>query len=285
MKTKAIKDLSQLTDPYLFTQVSEGLNLIFDHMVSIEADVQYLIEQKRQCGFNILEAILKEEAAKFLILLDAIRCPRVPPDNFSKQLGRFNDHLAKGIYALIYDFCPGTFGDLYQMIKRECHEYYLDGPNAVDWIFKNEILQTREEHIYVDYIASEGEHMWLTPKRYYLPEMAIFTSYLRPQVVKVVTSLWRAGLAKPDALSLLANNWRALQMTDDFTWRQLRECNIKTLDNLEKNNLLTTQDEAVCATIINEWAFPLYSLDIRIIKVDQENLKATRERHNFDSYY
>ncbi|MEK7332228.1 MAG: hypothetical protein AAB017_02520, partial [Nitrospirota bacterium] len=63
MKTKAIKDLSQLTDPYLFTQVSEGLNLIFDHMVSIEADVQYLIEQKRQCGFNILEAILKEEAA------------------------------------------------------------------------------------------------------------------------------------------------------------------------------------------------------------------------------
>jgi AbiV family abortive infection protein len=247
--------------------------------------VQYLIEQKRNCGFNILESILKEEAAKFIILMDAIRCPRVPSDNFSKQLGRFNDHLAKGIYALIYDFYIGAFGDLHQIIERECHKYYLDGPNGVDWIFRNELLQMREEKIYVDYIESERQHMWLTPKRYYHPEMALYTNYLRPQIVEVAMALWKAGLTKSDALSTLANNWRELQITNEFTWLQLRECNIKTLEDLEKNNLLNTQEELVCTTIIDKWSFPLYSLDIRIIKVDQDKLKDTRDRHYFELYY
>ena len=285
MKTKAIKDLSQLNDSDLFIQISEGLDIIIEHMHSIEADVQYLSEQNKKCGFNILNAILIEEASKFLTLLDAIRCPRVPSDNFSKQLGRFNDHLAKGIYALVYDLRPVDFGDIHEAIERECHEYYLDGPNSVDWIFRNEILQMREENIYVDYIESDGDHMWLTPKRYYHPELSLFTPYLRPQVVEVSTALWQAGCTKPNSLLLIANNWRTIQMTDDFSWHQLTELNCKTLEELDNHNLLNTQQETACSTIINKWLFPLYSIDIRIIKVDKEKLKEIREDRFFNMYY
>jgi hypothetical protein len=285
MKSKAIKDLSQLSDKDLVIQVSEGLELIIDHSLFVEADVQYLAEKNKQCGFNILEAVLKEEAAKFLIILDAIRCPRIPPDNFSKQLNRFNDHLAKGIYALVYDYRPADFGEIHRAVERECHEYYLDGPNDFDWIFRNEILQAREEMIYVDYIESDGDHIWLTPKRYYHPEMSLFTHYLRPQVVEVANALWKAGCTKPDALQLLANNWRSIQMTDDFSWYELKKLNVKTLEDLDKNHLLNTQDEAVCSTIIDKWLFPLYSLDIRIIQVDKEKLKETREQSSFNMYY
>jgi len=249
MKYKAIKDLNQLSDTELVIQVSEGLELIVDHFLSVEKDVRYLAEQNRQCGFNILEEVLKEEAAKFLILLDAIRCPRVPPDNFSKQLGRFSDHLAKGIYAEVYDYRPGDFGEIHRAVERECHEYYLDGPNDFDWIFRNEILQIREEKIYVDYIESDGEHMWLTPKRYYHPEMYPFTSYLRSRVVEVATALWKAGCTKPDALQLLISIWRSIKMSDDFSWHELRELNIKTLEELDKNSLLNTQDDTVCFEI------------------------------------
>ena len=238
MKAKAIKDLNQLSDSDLFVQVSEGLELIIDHILSIETDVEFLAKQNRRCGFNILESVLKEESAKFLILFDAIRCPRNPPDNFTKQLARFNDHLAKGIYSLVYNYRPVDYKEIKKTIERECHEYYLDGPNDFDWIFRNEIIQMREENIYVDYIKSDGAHLWLTPKRYYHPGMYTDTHYLRPFVFEVASALWHAGCTKPDALLSIANKWRSIQMADDFDLGQLRDHNIQTLKDLDKMKLL-----------------------------------------------
>ena len=74
-------------------------------------------------------------------------------------------------------------------------------------------------------------------------------------------------------------------MTDDFSWHELKKLNFKTLEDLDKNHLLNTQEEAVCSTIIDKWLFPLYSLDIRIIQVDKEKLKETREQSFFNMYY
>ena len=285
MKAKAIKDLNQLSDSDLVIKVSEGLELIIDHILSIEADVKFLAEQNKHCGFNILESVLKEESAKFLILFDAVRCPRVPPDNFSKQLARFNDHLAKGIYSLVYNFRPADFGEIKRAIERECHEYYLDGPNDFDWIFRNEILQMREENIYVDYIESDGDHMWLTPKRYYHPEMHASTFYLKPVVFEVASALWHAGFTKPNSLLSIANKWRSIQMTDDFDWRQLRKLNIKTLEDIDKMNLLNTKESKIFTSIIDKWLFPLHSLDIRIIKVNKEKLREIRDQRFLNMYY
>lgn len=285
MKAKAIRDLNQLGDGVLVVQVSEGLALIFEHINSIEADVKFLADHDKRCGFNILEAILKEEAAKFLILLDAIRCPRVPPDNFTKQLARFNDHLAKGIYSLVYGFRPVDFKEIRKAIERECHEYFLDGPNDFDWIFRNEILQTREEQLYVDYIESDGDHIWLTPKRYYHPEMHRPTLYLMSDVFEVASALYHAGCTDPNSLLCIANIWRPIEITDDFTWLQLRELNIKTLEELDKLGLLNTREERYIPTIIDKWLFPLHGLDIRIIKVDKETLKQIRDENFFNMYY
>ena len=69
--------MNQLNDADFFKEVSEGLDLIIEHCSHIEADARYLRDQKKPCGFNILKTILKEEAAKFLILLDAVRCPKI----------------------------------------------------------------------------------------------------------------------------------------------------------------------------------------------------------------
>lgn len=247
--------------------------------------MSFLAEQNKSCGFNILQSILKEESAKFLILMDSIRCPRVPPDCFSKQLARFNDHLAKGIYSLIYGYRLIDYGEVRRVIEKECHEYYLDGPNDFDWIFRNEILQTREENIYVDYIESDGEHLWLTPKRYYYPSMHPSTYYLKPEVFEVASALWHAGCTKPDALASIADNWRSLQFSDDFSWKQLSELNIKTLEKLDELKLLQNQESSVIKTIIDKWLFPFHNLDIRIIKVDKEKLKEIREDNFYSMYY
>lgn len=285
MKAKAIKDLNQLSDSDLVVQASEGLDLIFEHIRSIEADVKFLADQNKTCGFNILEHVLKEESAKFLILLDAIRCPRIPPDNFTKQLARFNDHLAKGIYSLVYDFRPAYFKEIRDAIERECHEYYLDGPNDFDWIFRNEILQTREEQLYVDYVENDGEHYWLTPKRYYHSEMYTSTFYLTPSVYDVASSLWYAGCTKPNALLSIANIWRSIELSDDSHWSTLRDLNIKTLEELDKLNLLNAEKPKYISTIIDRWLFPLHGLDIRIIKVNKDKLKETRDHQFFNMFY
>lgn len=285
MKAKAIRDLGQLNDASFFKKVSEGLELIIEHTSHIEADARFLAKQKKGCGYNILKAILKEEAAKFLILFDAIRCPRVPPDDFAKQLNRFNDHLAKGIYALVYGLQPADFKEIHEIIERECHEYYLDGPNDVDWIFRNEILQKREETIYVDYIESDGGHIWLSPKRYYHPEMSTFTLHLSPQIMEIVTALWKVGCTKAEALAVIARKWRSIRMTEDFSWRELRNLNYQTLKDLENKNLLQEQPNSVYSTITDRWLFPLYSLDIRIIHVDKTKLREIKEQSLFNMYY
>ncbi|MEW6669677.1 MAG: hypothetical protein AB1512_31090 [Thermodesulfobacteriota bacterium] len=285
MKAKAIKDLNQLSDADLVVQVSEGLTLISEHITAIEDEVRFLAEQNRKCAFNILDAVLKEEAAKFLILLDAIRCQRVPPDNFTKQLARFNDHLAKGIYSLVYRFRPTTFKEIREAIEMECQEYYLDGPEGFDWIFRNEILQTREEQLYVDYIESDGEHIWLSPKRYYRQDMYGSTFYLVPDVFEVASALYNAGCTSPKSLLCIANIWRSIEVTDNLTWVQLRELNLKTPEEIEKIGLLNTQEEKYIHTIIDKWLFPLHTVDIRILKVDRERLREIREERFFEMYY
>lgn len=285
MRAKAIRDMNQLNDADFFKEVSEGLDLIIDHCSHIEADARYLAEYKKACGFNILKAILKEEAAKYLILLDAVRCPRVPPDNFGKQLTRFNDHLAKGIYALVYDLRPTDLGEVRRIVGTECHEYYLDGPNDVDWIFRNEILQRREETIYVDYIESDGDHIWLSPKRFYHPELVMISLYHSPQILEVANALTNVGFNTPKALSVVAERWRSIQMEDALSWSQLREINLNTLKDLEREGLLNKAPDSVCSIIIDRWLFPLYNLDIRTIKVNKSDLEETRDRRFFEMFY
>jgi len=285
MKAKAIKDLCQLTDADLFKEVSEGIDLIIDHASQVEKDAKFLAEHKKKCGLNILKAIIKEEAAKFLILLDAIRCTKVPPEKFTKQLQRFNDHLAKGIYSLVYDTRPAHFKEIHELVESECHEYYLDGPNDVDWIFRNEILQKREEHIYVDYIESDGDHFWLTRKRYYHPDISPIIFYATPKILEVAYALWKIGCTKPDSLSIIAEQWRTVEISDDSSWQEIRKLNHHTLEKLASKNLIIEQPDSVHSTIIDNWLFPLHSLDIRIIKVDKSHLKEARDKAFFQMYY
>ena len=50
---------------------------------------------------------------------------------------------------------------LVDILRRE---FYLDGPNDVDWIFRNQILDSRESRLYVDLIADEeGRLTWTSP--------------------------------------------------------------------------------------------------------------------------
>ncbi len=223
MRSKAIKDLCQLRDGDLFKEIAEGLSVILSHVLQIKSDSIYLSRNGRPCGYNILEAIAAEEAAKVLILMDCIRCPRTNSEAFAKQLEKFNGYLPKGIYAYLYGLKPKTFKEVREIVESQRHEFYLDGPNDFDWIFRNEILQLREEKIYVDYTENDGDHVWLSPNRYYLNQIGREGIYLIPDAIEVAEAWWTVGGTSPEALAIIAEKWRTISMNDTFHWANIRE--------------------------------------------------------------
>lgn len=281
MRTKAIADLGQMTDGDFFKQVSLGLGKIIENANTIEQDARLLQNDKKNIrGSQILMSIAIEEMAKCLILLDAVRCPRENAAVFSRQLKKFNDHLSKGLYIESCDIRPATFGEVKEWIDNERKEYYLDGPNDVDWIFRNWILQKREETIYVDFVEADSNHFWLSPKRYDDNIIRSFDLGLTPDIVKLVYAFAEGGFFQENALKAIAEIWRPVQMKDETHWIDIRNLNEQTLQKLNNEGLLIEQPSINYVTIKDRWFFPLHALDTRENKVNKAGLRKIQ-----DDYY
>lgn len=277
MRPKAIRDLSQLSDPDFFGEVAAGLELVHQNATHLDDDARLLCEAKRAQGCAALSAVAAEEAAKYLILLDAVRCPREPAQVFSRQLGRFNDHLSKGLYAEYCKWRPGTFGEVEQRLADERVEFYLDGPNDVDWIFRNQIIDRRESAFYVDYAQSDDGHRWLYSPKDYLIDMG----YHPPSVVSLVRDLHAVGFATSGAIAVIADVWRPVVMTSESHWRDLRKLNHRTLEMLNGKGLLAEAPDATYAAVIDHWLFPLSSLDLGLISVSKDDLRKIQDNWGY----
>tara|TARA_R110002094_G_scaffold51613_1_gene63071 strand:- start:104 stop:943 length:840 start_codon:yes stop_codon:yes gene_type:complete len=275
MRPRAFADLSQQSDPNFFRKISEGLSHIAHNVSSIDADFRRLVEDNRGRGARILHACAAEEAGKFLILLDAVRCPRIPPVRFTAQLKKANSHLAKGLYAEANDIRHFDFSEVKLWIERESAEFYLDGPNDVDWIFRNRIAHSRENTLYVDYVAAEGAHYWDIPGM--LDENI---SLLTPSraAVEMVLALEGAGFTNAPALKVIADTWRPVPMRNDMDVRELRRLNVLTLNELSRLNLLVKQQDNEYSMIATNWFFPLYDLPIKSVKMAPADLESERNK-------
>lgn len=270
MKTRAIKDLCQLNDPKLFQEISAGMDLATSNARMIEQDAKTLHDIKSN-SYDILMAVACEEAAKALILFDAVRCPRQSP-NFARQLPRFNDHLSKGIYAKMCDWEPSSKKDLRRYLDMEREEYYLDGPNDVDWIFPNRILHSRERHMYVDYVQCNNAHIWLDPFK----GDRIF-SHNTPRVISIANSLQATRCIQPAALSEIAAIWRLASIDDSFSRQALRELNHRTLLELDQQNLVDESDESAIGVIVSYLPFPLHDTDLALNGVNMKELEKRKQ--------
>lgn len=280
MRVRAIKDLNQLSDSAFFKEVSKGLEYTLENANRIISDAHVLLEQGRYHSSWILRGIAEEEAAKFLILMDAVRSPRKPHERFTRHLLKFIDHLARGIYAEYYNWRPATFGEVVKIIEHMRKEYYLDGSEGVEWIFRNRILQQREEVIYVDYIENDEGHKWLMPNI-----VKIYSAELESGNLIVPRALQIVGCTKPESLALIADRWSQIEMTEDFHWQDLRKINKQILDAMNDKGLLIDQPKEVYNKVINEWLFPLYAIDLKEIPVSREELREIQRKWAPDHDY
>lgn len=244
--------------------------LVTENALTIEHDAKQLYDAKSN-SYDILMSVAREEAAKALILFDAVRCPR-QSEEFGRQLRRFNEHLAKGIYAEVCELEVCSKNELCKYLSSAREQFYLDGPNDVDWIFPNQILSRREGHMYVDYVESDGDYYWSNPFK--LEKM--FGHY-RPRVLSIATALQSTGCMEPSALHATRRIWQQSSIDASSSYKELRAVNYKSLEELEKLDLLDDSDDASIGMIVNNLPFPLYDVDLSLVKVDQKSLESIQE--------
>lgn len=271
MKHRAIKDLNQLKDENLFHEISTGLEKIHENCVELNDSSIYLLEHKNYRAYKIIDAIAKEEAAKYLILIDALRCPRKNQKEITRQLAKFNDHMAKGIYAELCGWRASTYKELCGYIKNELDEFYLDGPMDIDWIFRNSIISKREEAFYVDYVQYDNQHDWLTPKPD--PRISVVPSSSNSAVIGLIKALHNIGIGNIESITNFSKFWRGFEFTDNTHYQEFRKANIECLELLDKNGLLNQVEDDQYNLVINSLPFPLYREEMKEKKISIAMLK------------
>jgi len=279
VRPKAIRDLAQLDDNDLFREMAAGWSMVLRNVERLMRGCDALRDAKQYHCAGLLAVIAQEEASKALILTDAARCPKRSDSRFSDQLARFNDHLAKGLYARGCDMRPADLEQLQGYLNHFRLEFYLDGPNDVDWIFRNEVNQHREEMLYVDYVKTVEGHYWSDPGRF---EELDDSGPLVPGTVRMARALGEAGIATPEGLRAVAEIWRPVSLSRKTQYAEFRRLNVATLDKLDELGLLGDPPQNTLQSIANEWPFPMYDLDLTMQKVDPKDLRERQQAWNLD---
>ncbi|WP_419941204.1 AbiV family abortive infection protein [Candidatus Palauibacter sp.] len=262
---RAIADLVQLSDERFFEEISKGIGHVVGHADSLDALADRLADIGEHRGAGIVRALAEEEAAKVLILVDAVRCPLAEAANRSKTLSGFYNHLAKHIYAEACWWRSADFAEVKRAINRERRPYYLDGPNDVDWIFSNSAATDRERSIYVDYVQDiteeDGEYDWFSP---IAEDESWRYNQATPMSLVVARALFRVGVTTPSGLSIVADVWRPFRPEPDTRFPELSRIIGETLDRVIENGLCSESDPGpLVRTVIGHWPFPLWSLDLK----------------------
>lgn len=274
MKARKIAHLGTLPDDELFSELATGLEHLRDSAVELHGQACVLAQAYHPRGSWILNQAATEEASKFLMLLDAARCPR---NLLDKHLcsRKFYDHLARGIYAKAARWRPGSFGEFRTYVERQRQSLYLDGPTGFDWIYRNSLLEERENTMYVDYVEVEDGLQWSVPNLY--PDTADAEWFVPLNgVVELVENFHKIGAATSSAVHAIATRWRQFEVTDDLGIGRLHEMNWATAEELARMQDVHGPSESACRDIAERWPFPMYAMDLSQIPVDRRTLERQR---------
>jgi hypothetical protein len=274
MQARALKRLMQLPPAERLDSLAEGLGLIAEHVETLRGDVVYLGEADRARGVTVLSAQSEEEAAKALILLDVVRMDWSEDEAVGRQLGRFYSHLARCVYASMAHMRPADFREVREIVGTMRPSLYLDGPNDVDWIFRNQLLAEREDSVYVDYVHDDEGDRWSTPAAYDAPNFGYTTA-----VQDLVASLRRLGCTSRGGLDVIAEAWAAQDITDETHWQTVAAVNRAVVTELAAKEMASSDATAEDARrVIEQWTFPLSYLDLSEQRVSRPELEAKRDR-------
>ncbi len=275
-QASAVVDLATLSDRELFGAVSEGIGHIIENADSLNCSALLLSSKGEHRTSSIIKGFAEEEAAKVLVLMDVVRCPRSCQKRRVVTLKRFYEHLSKRIYAEACWWRPSNYIDLISYVDASRKSHEIDGPNNYDWILGNPILSHREAEIYVDYVRDltdeNGRRSWQMP---FLN--GIKGSYVAPKCLDVVSALERSGSTTPGGIEIVAETWRGFNPEPGTTSAEVYRTTLAMLRRLYRSGLLHDDH---CDTVykrLDRWPFPMWHVDMKMSIVDIEQLRQERE--------
>jgi hypothetical protein len=123
-RARRFSRLADLADPDFFKEIEAGLLLIAKNSSYLADSALVLAEQDRARAARVLASHASDEAGKFLMLMDAVRCPR---GQLQQHLRRVGQHLPRLLYAETATLCPAPFQELVGYLESDRKSHYLDG--------------------------------------------------------------------------------------------------------------------------------------------------------------
>lgn len=270
MKTRQFKQLAGLPPGKRPSLVVDGLRAIGANVAKLAEELEQCNEAKTFRAASLLYNVGREEAGKFLVLIDAYRAPDADQATISRQFKRARDHLSKLIYAQIADYSIASQDELISAIDRHRQALYLDGPNDYDWIFRNELLSERENSLYVDLVDTEGELSWWTPHDYDMPVSV-------PWSMRLVQALLTTGFISPAGLEGLREAWTGFDPREQSQFRDWADRTKRALRAFPDENTEDGRWSNAARFIADRWPMPMVELDVEEANVEVNELVTERE--------
>ncbi|WP_330084845.1 hypothetical protein [Methylocystis iwaonis] len=268
------KRLCQMPHEKRLDFIAEGLPIILQSARGFWSAAKTLKDHPREAA--VVEGFALEEAAKILILMDMVRCPRKQlPARIGAMVGWFYDHLARIIYAEATDRIRATDVDyLRGAIEHMRKTCYLEG-NMGEYILPNWELYIRESRLYADIEAyGDGDPGWSAPHVH----ERMFKDF-EPTTIKLIEAMASLGLFTLDALTILSEVWDQLDFEGKQDHQEATRLVWETLERAQAAKLIpenAAQDDA--NLLARHWQLPMYALDLSRITVSLEELEAEQEQ-------
>ena len=260
----AIANLGNQKEELFLRDVARGIKHLTANIKRLDCSARLISQAGDEVSAALLGGFADEEAAKVLILVDAVRCPATKKKARARTLKRWNDHLWKGIYVRSCDWRPTDFCESASYIDTELQPFYLDGPMDVDWIFPNEILDHRERQIYVDLVKDITETgaaqsaYWVAP----IDLGSEMYKYRTSSCVEVALSLHDFGITTERGLNHVACIWQPVDPAS-IDRSELSAKIQQTVLAVQSEQGWTTGMSEVTSTFtpLANWPYPLWPID------------------------
>ena len=272
-----IVELANFSDDRLFEEVAEGIGHILKNADSLDASARRLASADDYRGASVLRNLAEEEAAKVLVLLDAVRCPKKNQKDRARTLKGFNDHVAKGIYGKACNWRSFDFEPFVEFVNKHLANYEFIGLYGFESITSNEIKSARENKMYVDFVQeltlNNEEGYWKYPscevQRY---------DYYSPKSLKIACALASLGITEPHGLKIVADVWREFEPTGK-AYLDLIDKISETINRLDQAGLIRTDSKYRFDHRVWDWSFPMWSLDLRLKERSLDEMRERRKKY------
>lgn len=269
---RAKRALSQMGHEERLAFIAEGLPLILASAQGFWHAARALESAPREA--EVLEGFAKEEAAKILILIDAVRCPaRLLPGKIGKILDWFYSHYARLIYAKAASWKPTDLVQLREYVKPCLKSHYVEGMCG-EYILPNWELYQRETQLYVDIQEhDDGTHGWSAP-------MACPRGFgfFKPSSLAVAEAMSALGMFTIGGLKAVSDIWGMVHFVGNESCVDAQSLTKELLERLISEKLSNEEATREHVNLLySDWQLPMYDFDLRRIEVSLEELQAEQE--------